>query len=107
MLRQKIISKLNSNAKDFTPLFQRNKKKEVPLKDNKGIKTSTEMKVKRKEERNWKELKCKTIMKTNFKDNMNYRSKRDEEDKINRFELLLEYNEIDDGNGFGVKIQQE
>ena len=36
--RQKIISKLNSNIKDFILLFQRNEKEEVPLKDNKGIK---------------------------------------------------------------------
>ena len=83
MHRQKIISKLNSNAKDFTPSSQRNKKKEVSLKDNKGIKTSMEMKAKRNKERNQKEVKCKATMKTNLKDDINYRSKRDKEDQIN------------------------
>ena len=54
-----------------------------------------ETKAKRKEERNWKEVKHKTIMKTNLKDDMNYRSKRDEEDQRNRFKPLSDENDSD------------
>ena len=80
MCRQKIISKLNSNTKDFMPVSQQIENEEVSLKDNKDIKTSMETKMKHKKERNWKEVKYKTIMKTNLKDDRNYRSKRNKED---------------------------
>ena len=36
-------------------------------------------------------------MKTNLKDDMNYRSKRDKEDQINRFEPLSDKNDNSDG----------
>ena len=42
-------------------------------------------------------------MKTNFKDDMNYRSKRDEEDQINWFKPLSECNENNNSDGFWSK----
>ena len=67
MRRQKIISKLNSNTKNFTPLSQRNENEEVSLRDNKSTKISMEMKAKCKEDRHWKAVKCKTIIRRTLK----------------------------------------
>ena len=41
------------------------------------------MKVKGKEDRNWKEVKCKIIMRNNFKDDMKYSSKSNKENLTN------------------------
>ena len=88
MRRQKIISKLNSNAKNFVSVSQRNENKELSLRDNKSMRISAETKAKGNKDRNWKEVQCKTPTRENFRDKTKYRSKRDNKNSTNRFELL-------------------
>ena len=52
------------------------------------------------EDRSWKEIQHKIPTRANFKDKTKFRSRRNDENSTNSFELLLESEETDGSNGF-------
>ena len=52
---------------------------------------------------NWKEIQHKTLMRANFKDETKFRSRRNDKNSTNSFELLSESEEIEGSDGFWSK----
>ena len=58
------------------------------------------MKAKGNEDRNWKEVQCKTLMRENFKYETKFGSKRNDGNSTNSFELLSKSDETDGSDSF-------